>query len=424
MNEIILLRTASQTGNTGAPLGLLYISSYLKQFGYNVTVLDLNFKKLDYELIKKAKIIGISMLSYLRQESYNLIRKFKQINKKAKIIVGGIHATCLPELLINNFPIDAVVIGEGELTMKDLADYWLKGKGELKKIKGIATKEFGIHEPRELIKNLDELPMPDYSQANIGQYLCIMAKNRPQLIINGIKISEAKFANIITSRGCKGRCTFCSNFIHWKYKVRFRSAKNILEEMKYLYSKGVRMFNFNDDSFGQNKGIVIELCKGIIDSGMKIAFYTAMRLDDVDEELLSWMNKAGCFVISYGIESGSDKILKNMNKMVTKDQIRRAVNLTKKSGIKAYALLMVGNKGETTETIQETIDLMNELQIDLYSTNGFVWIYPRTVYCKMMNIKDDFWLKGDGMPILYDNFTHADLNRWYLMIQNQVPVRW
>lgn len=420
---ILLLRTATQTGNTGAPLGLLYISSYLKKFGYEVIVWDLNFREIDWEEMKKMKIIGISMLSYMRQESYDLIKEIRQKNKDVKIIIGGIHATCLPELLVNNFPIDAAVIGEGELTIKELADYWIKEEGELKNIKGIATKEFGIHKPRELIENLDDLPMPDYSQINEG-YVCRIAKDRPDLVINEIKISEAKFINIITSRGCHGRCKFCSNFIHWKYKVRFRSSKNILEEIKYLYNRGVRLFNFNDDSFGQNKKIGMEICKGIINEKMKIVWYTAMRPDDVDEEFLFWMKKSGCFVVSYGVESGSDKILKNIGKGTTKEQIRKAIRLTKKAGIKTYALLMTGNLGETEETIQETIDFLNEIKIDLYSSNGLVWIYPGTVYCKMMGINDDYWLKGNGMPIFYDNFTDEDLNKWYGMLRNQVPIRW
>ena len=422
---IILIRTPSNTGKTGSPIGLLYISSYLKKFGYDVNVWDLNFREIDWTALDSTKIIGISMLSYMRKDAYQLIKEIRLKNKDVKIVIGGMHATSLPKLLVDNLDIDAAIIGEGERTMKELVDHWIKGEGELKNIKGIATKEFGIHEPRELIENLDDLPFPDYSQINEDGYHCTMAKNRPNLIINGIKISEAKFINMISSRGCIGRCKFCNAFIHWKYKVRFRSAENFIEELEYLYDKGFRLFNFNDDSFGQNKKIAIEICQGIIAKGMEIAFYTDMRVDNIDEELLFWMKKAGCFVIAYGVESGSDKILKNIGKGITKEQVINAIKLTKKVGIKTYALLMVGNQGETDETIQETIDLMNELEVDLHSTNGFVWVYPGTAYCEIMKIKDDYWLREeDDMPLFNDNFNSGDLNKWYGMICSQVPLRW
>ncbi len=424
---ILLIRPKSETGKTGAPLGILYLSAYLKKFSYDVAVWDLNFRDSDWDLLKgdKIKIIGISMLSYMRKDSYGLIKQIRAINKEIKIVIGGMHATSLPKVLVTHLSVDAVVIGEGELTMKELSDLWIRGQGNLKDIKGIATKDYGIHEPRELVQNLDDLPIPDHSQINVNGYHCTIARNRPNLNINGIKISEAKFINIITSRGCIGRCKFCNAFIHWNYMVRFRSADNVLYELNCLYKKGFRLFNFNDDSFGQNKKIAIEICKGILNSEMKIVWHTDMRVDNVDEELLSWMKKAGCFVIAYGIESGSDKILKNIGKRITKDQIINAVKLTKKVGIKTYSLLMVGNQGETEETIKETIELMNELEVDLHSSSGYVLIYPGTSYCKMMDIDDNYWIKEEnGMPIFYDNFDIKDLNKWYGMLYGKIPLRW
>ncbi len=422
---ILLIRPQSETGKTGSPLGLLYLSSYLKKFGYDVRVWDLNFRDIDWKEVAKAKVIVYCMISLMRKYSYNLIKQIKKLNKDIKIVLGGMHATALPEVLANNLSVDAVVVGEGELTIKELSDLWINGKGNLKDIKGIATKDYGLHESRELINNLDDLPFPDYSQINEAGYNCTMVKNRPDLIINGIKLSEAKFINLITSRGCIGRCKFCNAFTHWKYMVRFRSSENVLYELNYLYKKGFRMFNFNDDSFGQNKEIAIDICKGILNNKMNIVWHTSMRVDNVDEELLLWMKKAGCFVIAYGVESGSAKILKNIGKGITKEQISNAVKLTKKVGIKTYALLMVGNQGETEETIKETIDLMNKLKIDLHSSTGYVLIYPGTSYCKMMGVNDNYWLKEEnGMPIFYDNFNAQDLNKWYGELSGKIPLRW
>jgi len=423
------VRPKSETGRTGLPIGLLYISSYLKQFGYDVVVRDLNCQEIEDDLWGNIAILGISMLSHTRKEPYRLIRKIKEKYPDIKIVVGGIHATTFPKMLVDEFPIDATVIGEGEITFKELCDYWIKGIGDLKEINGIATKKHGIHKPRELIENLDDLPFPDYSQINFDDYYCTMARNRPNEVIDGIKISEAKYCNLITSRGCIGRCKYCNAYIHWGYAVRFRTANNILEEIKYLYKKGIRIFNFNDDSFGQDRNIVIELCKKIVKSKIKFVWYCDMRPDSVDEDMLKWMKKAGCFVISFGIESGSDKILKSIGKGITKEQIRKSMKITKSTGIKAYALLMVGNQGETNDTIAETINLMNELEIDIYSTNGFVWVYPGTEYHRIMEkrrqIRKEYWItERNEIPIFFDSFTQLDLDRWYNMMITRIPKRW
>lgn len=438
MKKILLIRPNTDALNSmpksSHALGLLYISSYLKKFGYDVIFRDLNRQRIDDEIKDQLckgeiAIVGLSMLSFARKEAYELIRLIKTLNENIKIVIGGIYASSLPKLLVDNLKIDATIIGEGELTMKELADYWIKNKGELRQIKGIATKEYGVHEPRELIKNLDDLPFPDYSQIDFSWFKATIAINRPNEVINGIKLGDTTFSNMITSRGCTGRCKFCNAFSHWKYKVRFRSAENILCELKYLHEKqGVNLLVFQDDSFGQNRELAIDICKGMVENNLKIIWFTSMRSDHADEELLGWMKKAGCFSIAYGFESGSSKILRNIGKGITKEHIVRAIRLTKKAGIKAYALLMVGNIGETNETIRETVDLMIEAKPDLYSTAGYVLLCPGTFYYEITKkkgkISDDYWLREEnGMPTFYDNFTQEDLNRWNSMI-NSIGRLW
>lgn len=438
MNERKILFVRTHPGSfgefSGVPAALLYLSSYLKQFGYNVIVRDL-FKQIIEDKLwseikdEKIAIVGITMLSRYRNDAYNLARKIKSINQNVKVVLGGIHASSIPKLLVDNLPIDAVVIGEGELTMKELADLWINNIGDISKIKGIYTKEYGMHEARELIKDLDTLPLPDYEQTNFDWFRCKIATDRPDYIVNGQKIGGLRYANIYTSRGCMGRCVFCNAWSHWKGATRFRSAKNVLEEMKYLYNKhNIRLFNFNDDCFGQNKKQVMDICEGIIERGMKIAWYIVTRVDCMDKEMLQKMKEAGCFVVSYGVESGSEIILKNLNKGITKQQIKDAITITKEVGIKAYALLMTGNLGESYKTIQETIDFMNEIKPDIYSFTGGVLVFPGTVYSVLMKKKgllnDDFWIKAeDGLPIFLDNFTASDLGNFNRMILS-IPQRW
>lgn len=416
MEEILLIRADTDhylhMPKCNIPLGLLYLSAYLKKHGYNVKVLDLNKQPMPEKI--DAKIVGFTMLSYMRSPTYELIRKIKGNNPDTKIVVGGVHASAIPEVLINNLPIDAVVVGEGETAIKELADYWIKGVGDFNRIKCC-----------DLIKNLDEIPFPDYEQIDFDWYRAPIQDSHYDYVVNGMKIGELRYANIVTSRGCMGRCKFCNAFKHWGNRIRFRSAKNVLDEILLLYNKfNVRFFNFNDDCFGQNKKIAKEICRGIIDSGIKIAFYTSMRANCVEEELIKLMKEAGCFMISYGVESGSEKVLENINKNITKEDITKAITLTKKYGIKSYALLMVGNLGETDETIQETVDLMTKLEVDICTFVGRVFVYPDTIYSKLMDIPDEFWIDGpDDLPTFNYGFTQQDLNRWNCMM-HRIPNRW
>jgi len=433
MSKILLIRPGSL--GVMLPNGILYISSYLEAHGYDTIVRDLTFDTIGEDVWAGIRsgdvsVVGLSMLSDRRRQAYELIRKVKGANGNTKVVLGGIHATAMPKLLVDNLQIDAVVIGEGEVTMKELADYWIRGIGRLEDIRGIATRKYGIHKPREPIEKLDDLPFPNYDKVNMDLHYSIMAKNRPNEVVNGVKISEAKYANIISSRGCKGRCNFCSAPSHWGYRTRFRSAKNVLDEMEMLYNNyGIRLFQIADDSFGQDREIAIDLCKGILERGMRIAWHTDMRVDAADPDLLSWMKKSGCFVIAYGFESGSKRILDKLGKGITVKQIRDATRATKNAGIRVYALLMVGNLGETDETISETINMMNDVQPDVWSTVGFVMLCPATVYYNIMKkdgtVTDDFWLTEDnGTPKFVHGFSQADLKRWYDMMVMRIPQRW
>jgi radical SAM superfamily enzyme YgiQ (UPF0313 family) len=407
------------------PLGILYLASYLRKYNYNVVIRDLNREEMDDSILDdlksgKISIVGISMLSYARKSPYQIIDMVHDINPDVKIVVGGIHASSIPLLLVNNFPIDAAVIGEGEVTMKELADLWIHGSGQLEHINGIATRQFGIHKSRALIKNLDDIPFPDHSKVDYFQ--AVMARNNPDTVINNIRFGDTKFFNMIISRGCMGKCSFCNAHNHWGNKVRFRSASNVVDEMEHLYvHHNVTMFGFNDDSFGQNKRIAIDICQEIIKRGMKIIWYVATRVDVVDKELLLWMKRAGCFSIAYGIESGSETILYNIGKKVTKDSMYEAMRLTKEVGIWAYALMMVGNLGETDDTIGESVDFLRRVQPDIMSCAGMTMVFPGTMYYDVIKrrgeCEDAYWLQyEDAAPTLYDNFTDQDLNKWMSML--------
>ena len=413
MNDVLLLKTNWPASfGTSVPLGLLYLSSYLKQKGYSTIVRDMSYQNFDWNDIKNSKYIGISMLSFCRNSSYQLIREIKSKYPEKKIILGGNHTSSLYKNLADNLPIDAVVVGEGEVTMYELIKAFEMG-GDVSKVKG-AYVSGGNYVKREQIQDLDKLPFPDYGAINMGAYRPPIVYAQPNYVHNGIRLGDTKFSNMITSRGCVGCCKFCDIWRHWTGGPRFRSAQNIFDEMLMLNNEyGINFFNFNDDSFALDRDIAMDLLDKIIDEGLKIVWYSAIRPDCVDSEILELMRESGCLWLAFGIESCSDAILKNIGKGTTKQTIIDAVALTKNAGIKTYALLMCGNLGETDSTINETAECLNQVGIDLVSFIDHVWAYPGTYYCKKMNIPDAFWINGaDGIPTFYDGFTNKDLYRW------------
>jgi len=168
---------------------------------------------------------------------------------------------------------------------------------------------------------------------------------------------------VVASRGCPYFCTFCRQPIMWKRKVRTRSPDNIIEELKFLDKMGVRNFIFHSDTFTIDKKMVIEFCKKLIEEGLHMKWACNSRVDTIDREMLKWMKKAGCWMIAYGIESGSQKILNNVKKDITLKHSRQAVKWANEAGIKVYGYFVIGLSGETKETIRETIDFSKELDL-------------------------------------------------------------
>ena len=435
MKSILLVRPASWSGMTATPTGLLCVASYLMQAGHTVKVLDLNCHdeaEVD-QLLETGEygIVGVSMLSFHRAQPYGLINRIKDTyGDQIKVVVGGVHATSVPDLLVDRYPVDAVVIGEGEITFKELADFWLKGEGgPLHSIRGLYTRENRRHPFRPVIADLDTMPLPDYGQLDLDQYYSVMVRNRSNYVHRGVPFRDAKFANLNSSRGCLGRCTFCNAFVHWRGETRAYSADALFQHLVHLHEQwGRNLFYFNDDAFGQDPQLVIDLCKKIHEAKLPIAWFADTRVDVVTDESLHWMSEAGCFCLSYGVESCSQTILDNMKKGTSVDQVVNAFAMTKKWGIKAYALLMIGNVGETDETIQETHRVMCQIQPDIRTYVGVVWVLPGTqleqLYINEHGFDREYWATPtDGVPEFYHGFGSEDVQRWQQVIDS-IPSRW
>jgi anaerobic magnesium-protoporphyrin IX monomethyl ester cyclase len=381
------------------PLGLCYIQACLDKAGYKENkIVDIYNSYDDLEKIIREynpDAVGIACFTTYRNSSYKLADIVKKINPGIKTFLGGPHSTFMWEQIMKNYAnVDFIVIGEAEITAVELIKAIDKGL-PLRDVQGIVFREDGNvikTEDRPLIKDLDELPFPSYRDIELKKYAIPCP---PTTTTNEVK------ANIVSSRGCYGNCTFCSTKVFWG-NWRARTAKNVVDEIEWLYNtQNVRFFSFSDDIFTTDIKRVIDICNDIVARGLKIKWFCETRVNNVSLELFESMKKAGCYLVQFGVESGSDKILKNINKNVTKDQIINAFKLAKQAGLQTEILIMVGNQGEDWSTIKETEELFAHIDADILIIS-ITHIFPATRLYDLAKehniIDDDFWLTDKTIP--------------------------
>jgi len=362
------------------PIGLYYIGALLKDNQYDVEILNwYNINKTPERigetlLNRKPDVIGVSIVHANRWGGIEIARLAKRILPDAKIVFGGVGTTFLWEHLLRHFPeIDYAVLGEGEYSFLNLIRCMEKETfEEIKTIKGIAFRRGQTiikTDNAETIRDIDQLPMP-------SKYF--------------------EFQYVMSSRGCPSNCTFCGSPKLWGRKVRFHSAGYFAEQLEQLYLKGITHFFVSDDTFTIKKDRVIEICKKIMEKELKITWFALSRVNHVDEEMLYWMRKAGCIQISYGVESGSEKIREIMNKNIKTEDIRRAFALTGRYGIVARAYFIYGAQGESWETIQESIDLIHQIKpliVIFYPLALFPGTGMYEDFKRRTQLTDDIWLE-------------------------------
>ena len=361
------------------PIGMYYIGAVLKQNKYDVEILNwsrINETPDEIEKVlieKKPDVIGFSILQANRWGGVEIAGIAKKIFPDVKIVFGGVAPTFLWKHFLTHFPeIDVVVMGEGEYTFFHLVKFFENDKEhKLEDIRGIAYRKNGEivrTESAEPIHDLDQLPVP-------AKYF--------------------EYRHLTLTRGCPGKCTFCGSPKFWGPKVRFHSVNYFIDELERLYNKGIRFFYFSDDTFSVDKRRVIEICKKILKKRLHITWVAISRVNTMNEEILYWMRTAGCIQISYGVESGSEKIRRFLNKKITTDKIEYAFAMTIKYGILPRAYFIYGCPGEDLDTIQETIELIKEIKplvIHFFVLSLFPGTRLYEDYQKKMKITDDIWL--------------------------------
>lgn len=397
-------------GGKALPLNLAYLAAYLREKRPDILIevldcegLGLNYEKIEKKLEEiKPDIVGITMPTPAYIQVLEVAKIVKRILPNAKIIVGGPHPTALPEDTIKETVIDFCVIGEGEETFYELIEA-MENKRPLTGVRGIIFRneqgQIQKTEKRALIQNLDDIPFPARDLFPLDVYLPPPTK----------RTSNKKAGNIISSRGCPYQCTYCIASVMWERKVRFRSVKNLVDEIEECYRKyGLGEFNFHDELFTLNKERVKEICQEIRKRHLDIAWVCMIRVDFADEETLRAMKEAGCRKIMFGFESGSQMILDKMKKRVALAKAEEAVRLVKRVGIKTAGNFMFGNIGETEETIKASIKLAKKLNCDTmaffiaspYPGTEFYRVAKESGYFRPDFEWKDFTLVGNNKPPL------------------------
>ena len=343
------------------PLGLAYIAAVLEKAGYEVGIIDAKVEKLSFEAIIKRvadfkpQIIGLSSST---PDFCVTVALAKQIRASGDytIIVGGKHVSALPEETLAEECFDYGVVGEGEETALELVNAILrKDTQALKSIKGIVFRSGSerIRTPRRpYIEDLDTLPFPArHLLPPLTQYQYLYYKALP-------------LATILTSRGCLYQCTFCDRAVFGN-KMRVRSITNIVDEMQMLVRDyGVKVINIPDDLFTLNPQRVEDFCRQLLARNLKISWSCLSRVDLVNPDMLKIMQKAGCWMIGYGIESGNQRILDTIKKNITLETIKQALRWTRQLNIRTLGFFMLGLPGDSEETIRQTLRFSRSLPLD------------------------------------------------------------
>ncbi|MDD5584065.1 MAG: radical SAM protein [Candidatus Omnitrophica bacterium] len=430
MTDILLVKP--QGNNIGIqtypPLGLGFISTYLKKNDYTVHLLDCDLKNIPPSKfctsvdLDDYQVIGFQLFTINMESVEQYLQVIKEHNAHIVTIVGGPQPASDPIHTLEYLKYaDYAVYGEGESSLaeflKALHNKTLDDpavKGNIPNLVWRHNNEYRIN-PLRFEENLDQIGPPDLDGINVKAY---------DTAVHGFFCKRLPTWPIIITRGCPHRCTFCGGRSITGFKVRTRDPLKVVEEIKLLKNKyGIREFQIIDDCFTANKKTAMLFCKALIDDELNLPWScpNGTRLDTLDDELLSTMRNSGCYELAVGIESGNQRILNEMKKDVTIELIREKVNLIHKHNINVIGFIMVGYPSETAQTIEDSRRLALELPLLRVSLTRFVpfpGIPVTEELIKQNKIKRDQidFTKLSYMKFSYvpDGLTKKQLNRLFL----------
>jgi radical SAM superfamily enzyme YgiQ (UPF0313 family) len=359
----------SVVGVSSPPIGLAYLASVLRD-GHDVKVLDANVLGYSFDYVRRElkefypDVVGITSVTPSIYQTYQVAKIAKDVREDCKVIVGGPHATFLPNQTLKECRfIDIIVRSEGEETIMELAETLEKGEWET--VKGITFRKGNnimSNEPRSFIKDIDKIPFPSWDLLSMDKY----------------HFCGQRYASMLTSRGCPFNCTFCASSRLFGGFWRGRSPENVVEEIRILNEKfGIKNIEFVDDTFTFDQKRAERICEEIVREGLDISWGASSRVDTLSRRLVEKMKKAGCWILFLGIESGCQKILDAVGKRITIEHARKAVKIVKEAGIQVLGSFIIGFLQDTIETINETIRFAKTLNLD-YAEFSILTPYPGT----------------------------------------------
>jgi len=407
---------------------------------HSVAIIDANAERMSWPEFAK-KLDELQPLYYLTQVTAPTLENdmygcFLAKARGAKTIAFGTHVTPIPRETMRAYPaLDMILLGEPDLTIRDLLDlledkvdqrpdniklifekhdpaylpaFSEDGGVDMYGIKGLVWRkgdEVIVNMTRPFIKNLNDMPLPMHELLPWESY-------RMPLI-------KGPFTFIVTSRGCTAGCTYCIKHVSYQYTVRLRTPENIMEELWKLKKMGLNNIHMYADLFTVNREQVIGLCKLMIEQNINLRWTCNSRVDYVDEEMLQLMGQAGCWLISWGIESGNEQILKHARKGADPKKAKRALTWAHQAGIKNWGYFIIGLPGETEETIQETIAFAKDLPLDI-ALFHIAAPYPGTPF--FFEVVENNWFRpgtrweevdmDKGTVLDYENLSAERLMYW------------
>lgn len=363
-------------GLNAPPLGLAWIAAVLEKAGHRVRVLDTAALRTTMdEFLREVRgwgpdIVGISIQTPTAPRAYRAIARLREEVPDVPIVVGGVHPTFMYEEALRNGA-DVVVRFEGEYTMLDLVNrVEREGLSEdvLKRVDGIAFRcgdgRVVVTRRRPYIRNLDELPWPARHLLPVSEYTVL---GKP-----------VRVAHVMASRGCPYGCAYCSTSYFWGRRIRFRSAKNVVEEIEHLVSKyGVKHVVFTDDELTVNRVFINELIKGVKERGLDLTFVCGSRVDHVDREYLRFLYENGFTVLYFGVESASQETLDRIGKGIRVEQAIKVFNWVKELKGFAVGSFILGFPWETIDDMKKTVELAIKLDPS-YAQFTVLTPYPGT----------------------------------------------
>jgi anaerobic magnesium-protoporphyrin IX monomethyl ester cyclase len=354
------------------PLNDLYVATHAREGGIDVLFLDASVEPDRYDELMNRRFDGVfavvvmSSTQSFRQD-VSVLRAVKSLNPEVKAVLYGSHPTFMPEYCLKEEVVDFVVLREAEETIRCLLRALVSGD-PVDSLAGVGYRTAGgevrVNPPRPLM-DLDHLPVPDR---------CLLP---PKVTYFNPVVKRLPYTTMQTSRGCPGRCIYCTSPSFYGNKYRFRSVPRVIEELREIWDLGYREVFFRDETFTVGRDRVRAICEAILSEGITLKWIANGRVDMVDEGTMRLMKRAGCHMLKFGVETGDDEMLKVYRKGATCDQARQAFRAARAVGLATHAHVIFGGPGETPQSIERTMEFLKTIRPSLASF-GILTPYPGT----------------------------------------------